>query len=83
MNMIPKMPSFLGLDLNIDSAADLAVGMSPDVSAIVSGLSAQELRDIAARHGGEVGPRRGDSPELWRALLVAAESNEDPEALWD
>ncbi|MGP0095408.1 MAG: hypothetical protein ACLPHI_00095 [Terriglobales bacterium] len=44
---------------------------------IVAGLSVQALRDIAARHSGEIGPRWRDSPEWWRALLVAAESDDE------
>jgi hypothetical protein len=53
------------------------VGMSLDVAAIVAALSARELRDIAARHSGEIVPRWRDSPELWRALLVGSETNNE------
>jgi len=52
------------------------VGMSPDVSAIVAGLSAHELRDIAAQNAGEIEPRWRDSPHWWGALLAAAISDD-------
>ena len=56
-------------------AASPIVGMSPDVSAIVAGLSAHELRDIAAQNAGEIEPRWRDSPHWWGALLAAAISD--------
>jgi hypothetical protein len=46
--------------------------MSADVVATVAELGAQELRDIAGRHGGEIGPRWRNSPEWVRGALPVA-----------
>ena len=50
--------------------ACLTIGMSRDVAEIVTGLSARELRYIAARHSSGIGPRWRYSTEWWGALLV-------------
>ena len=56
-------------------AACPIVGMTPEVVATVAGLSAHELRDIAAQHAGEIEPRWRTSPHWWGALLAAAISD--------
>lgn len=62
--------------------ACLTVGMSREVSTAIADMAAQEVRDIASKHSGEVSPRWRDAPELWRELLVAAHSG-DRDALAD
>ena len=56
-------------------AASPIIGMTPEVVATVAGLSAHELRDIAAQHAGEIEPRWRTSPHWWGALLAAAISD--------
>lgn len=57
--------------------ACLAVGMSRDVSMAIAGMTAQEIRNVASKHSGEVGPRWRDAPEFWRKLLVAAQGGDE------
>ena len=63
-------------------AAPLIVGMSPEVTAVVAGLSAHELRNIAEQNAAEIEPRWRASPHWWGALLAAA-IGDDPLALAD
>jgi hypothetical protein len=57
--------------------ACLTIGMSGEVSTVIAGMTAREIRDIASKHGGEVGPRWRESPELWRKLLLAAQRGDE------
>jgi hypothetical protein len=57
--------------------ACLTIGMSSEVSAVIAGMTAREIRDVASKHGGEVAPRWRESPELWKRLLLAAQRGDE------
>ena len=59
------------------SVAPLMVGMSRPVAEIIGALTTHQVHDIALRHPQSIRPRWAHVPDLWGALLIAAQRNDD------
>jgi hypothetical protein len=57
--------------------ARLALGMSPVVATLISGLTPQHLARVPREHSGELRLRWADDKYFWTRLLIAALDNEE------